>query len=98
MSDCIKGASGRGGGGAGGSDDRALGYESWGKTRASKSWSLRPGQPSEDKKLLFDRWALTVHPPWAPSSMILHVNAEIAHMTLERKEEGCPPMHPRKSL
>ncbi|KAK9805982.1 hypothetical protein WJX73_010840 [Symbiochloris irregularis] len=43
------------GGVAWGSDDLALLYESWWKTRRSKVWSLRPGDPSEDKRILFER-------------------------------------------
>ena len=43
------------GGVAWGSDDLALLYESGWKTRTSKIWAMRPGQPSEEKQILFDR-------------------------------------------
>ena len=51
----MQSAAYRCGGIAWGNDDLALLYESWWKTRRSKVWSLRPGNPSEEKRILFDR-------------------------------------------
>lgn len=37
-----------------GTDDLAILYESWWKTRRSKTWRVRPGDPSKAADLLFD--------------------------------------------
>ena len=73
----------RAGGVAWGTDDLALVYQSWWKTRQSIISTIRPGSPEEGLKVLFDRCA-----PWS-----LEASSKYWHIIYGSSIEGFQVVH-----